>query len=122
MTAARALAHTDLTASEIALIDLEAGRPDRVDTADWQRAVADGRAFLAQWGERAAALGWTATDLFGLPPVPEQPAPNYQRLARVELLGLCWLLHGRPVTELTTDKAVIATRGGTPVTFYRRQV
>jgi hypothetical protein len=29
-------------------------------------------------------LGWTAQDLFGLPPVPEKPAPNYRRLSRYD--------------------------------------
>jgi hypothetical protein len=30
--------------------------PDRVDVADWQHAVDDGRKFLIQWGEQAEAL------------------------------------------------------------------
>jgi hypothetical protein len=42
------------------------------------------------------AFGWTAPELFGLPPVREQPAANYSRLSRVDDIGLIWLLRGRP--------------------------
>jgi hypothetical protein len=45
---------------------LEARCPDLVPIDRWQLAVQDGRRFLAQWGEQAQALGWTAKDLFGL--------------------------------------------------------
>src|SRR5262245_38359472 len=45
---------------------LERRCPDHIDTSDWRLAVANSRRFLAQWGEQAAALGWTARDLFGL--------------------------------------------------------
>src|SRR5262245_54034813 len=31
---------------------LEARCPDHIEVADWQRAVEDGRRFLATWGER----------------------------------------------------------------------
>src|SRR5215467_15436732 len=49
---------------------LEARCPDLVPLDRWQQAVADGKTFLAQWGEQAEALGWTAKDLFGLLTVP----------------------------------------------------
>jgi hypothetical protein len=39
-----------------------------------------GRRFLAQWGEQAEALGWTARDLFGLALTTlgqeQEPAPS----------------------------------------------
>ena len=89
-----------------------------VSVADWQRAVDDGRLFIVQWGERAEALGWTAQDLFGLHDSPEQHGPNYRRLSRYDVIGLIWLLHGRPVVALTADRAVIGTAGG-GITFYR---
>jgi hypothetical protein len=74
-----------------------------------------------QWSERATALGWVEADIFGLPPVPEAPHPRWQRLARVDGLGLVWLTHGRPVTALTAERATIATPTSGAVTFYRRQ-
>jgi hypothetical protein len=67
---------------------------------------------FVQWGERAAALGWTAQDLFGLHDPPEQRGQNYRRLSRNDVIGLIWLLHGRPVVALTADRAVIGTAGG----------
>jgi hypothetical protein len=50
-----------------ALAALERHCPDHIKAADWQRAVEDGRRFLMQWGERATALGWVESDVFGLP-------------------------------------------------------
>jgi hypothetical protein len=58
-----------------ALSALREGCPAHVEIVDWQRALADADRFLATWGEQAAVLGWTAADLFGLAPVPDQPAP-----------------------------------------------
>src|SRR5262249_25591931 len=52
---------------------LEGRCPDQIDTAEWQRAVEDGRRFLAQCGDQAEALGWTARDLFGLHIPPARP-------------------------------------------------
>jgi len=98
---------------------LECRCPDHINTADWRQAVADGRRFLAQWGEQAAALGWTTLDLFGLASAPEKPAPNYRRLSRYDETGLIWLLGGREVVALTDTTAAIKTATGA-VTVYRR--
>jgi hypothetical protein len=50
--------------------------PDKVDQDQWLRARADACTFLATWGEQAAALGWTADDLFGLHQPPRgRPLP-----------------------------------------------
>jgi hypothetical protein len=100
-----------------ALTALEYHQPDFVNVADWQRAVDDGRRFVVQWGEQAAALGWTAEDLFGLHDPPDQPGLTYRRLSRYDVIGLIWLLHGRPVVALTADRAVIDRVDGQ--TFYR---
>src|SRR5213593_438508 len=79
---------------------LESRCPDHVPTDYWQQAVEDGRRFLAQWGEHAEALGWTARDLFGLAPIPAKPHPSYRRLSRYDETGLIWLLRGRQVLAL----------------------
>ena len=102
--------------SELAV--LRAKCPAYVDAADWQQAIENGARFLAQWAEQAAALGWTARDLFGLAEIRESPRPSYQRLSRYDKTGLIWLLRGRRVVELTKDKAVIETATGT--VSYRR--
>jgi hypothetical protein len=99
--------------------ELERRCPDHIDTADWQQAIEDGRRFLAAWGEKADALGWTARDLFGLAPVPDRPTPNYRRLSRYDLSGLCWHLRGRAVLALTESTAAIQSATGA-VSVYRR--
>jgi len=98
---------------------LERRCPDHVESDRWQQAVEDGRRFLAQWDEQAAALGWTPEDLFGLHPVPDNPAPNYRRLSRYDETGLIWLLRGRPVVALTEATAAIENPTGA-VTVYRK--
>ena len=103
-----------------ALTALRAKCPAYVDAADWQRAIEDGRRFIAQWGERAEALGWTSDDLFGLHSPPEKPAPNYRRLSRYDQLGLVWCLQSRPVVELTTTAATLRCPNGAHLTYRRR--
>ena len=114
-----ATAHQGLNSLNSLLSHLESRCPEHVDQADWQQAVEDCRRFLAQWGERAEALGWTSRNLLGLAPVPDKPAPSYRRLARYDLTGLVWLMRGRPVVALTTDTAAIQSVAGT-VTVYRK--
>jgi hypothetical protein len=98
---------------------LERRKPDHVEDADWHRAINDGRQFLAGWGETAERLGWTADDLFGLPPIPENPAPNYRRLSRYDLTGLVWMLRGRFVVGMAANSASVVTPNGGHLTFYR---
>jgi hypothetical protein len=97
---------------------LESRCPDHVDPNRWQQCVTDARQFLATWGDRAAALGWSPRELFGLHQVPRQPAATYQRLSRYDATGLIWLLQGRPVVALTKDKAAIQCNGAAVV--YRK--
>jgi hypothetical protein len=90
---------------------LQAKCPTNVDQPRWHDAKADADLFLAQWGEQAERLGWTADDLFGLHPV----AP----LARYDDIGLVWLLRGRSVVALTDMEAAIQTASGGKLTYYR---
>jgi len=92
-----------------------------MDRADWDLAVADGRRFLAQWGEQAQALGWSARDLFGLHEVPASPSPTYRRLSRYDATGLVWLLKGREVIALTETTAAIRTPSGGVLTYRKTQ-
>jgi hypothetical protein len=98
---------------------LERRCPDYVEQAPWQRAVDDGRRFLATWGEQAAALGWTAAELFGLHEPPSNPRPSYKRLSRYDATGLVWLLRGMSVVALTEDTATI--KSGTEATVVYRK-
>jgi hypothetical protein len=94
--------------------------PDKVDQDRWLRARADACAFLATWGEQAAALGWTSEALFGLHQPPPRPSSTYHRLSRCDATGLVWLLDGRRVVALTEDAATIRSPGGVNLTFRRR--
>jgi hypothetical protein len=102
-----------------ALAALCAKCPAHVTEDRWHQAVADATAFATKWGAQAHTLGWTTHELLALHPVPEQPAPNYDRLARLDDMGLLWLLRGRPVVELTSMEAVIRCHSGATVKFYR---
>jgi hypothetical protein len=93
--------------------------PDLVDERCRQRALQDGSRFLERWAEQAQALGWTPQDLFGLPPVPSQPAASYRRLSRYDGTGLIWLLRGRAVVALTQTAAAIENPTGA-ITIYRK--
>jgi hypothetical protein len=93
-----------------ALTTLAAYCPDRIDADRWRQAVEDGRRFLAEWGEQAAALAWGPAGLFGLHPT----AP----MARYDCMGLVWLLRGRRVVALTDTAATIKTETG--AVMYRR--
>jgi hypothetical protein len=93
--------------------------PEHIELFDWRRTVEDGRRFLARWGEKAEALGWTSRDLFGLHRAPDKPAPNYRRLSRYDETGLIWLLRGRAVVALTASTAAINNPTGA-VTAYRK--
>lgn len=92
--------------------------PALVETDRWDQAIRDADSFLAKWGQQAEALGWTARELFGLHPVPAQPAPTFRRLARYDNTGLIWLLQGRPVIALTETEAAIQSAGA--VVIYRK--
>jgi hypothetical protein len=98
---------------------LEARCPDLVPVGRWQLAVEDSRSFLARWGDKAEALGWTARDLFGLHTPAAKPHPSYSRLSPYDETGLIWLLQGREVVALTETTAAIQSRTGA-VTIYRK--
>lgn len=83
--------------------------------------IADGRRFIARWGDQASALGWSVSNLFGLHDVPDNPAPNYHRLSRYDETGLIWFLRGRPVIALAENTAAVEQKSGV-VTIYRKDI
>jgi hypothetical protein len=104
-----------------ALNELERGCPDYVEAERWQQCVTDAQRFLAAWGDKAVALGWTAAELFGLHQPPAKPHPSYSRLSRYNCIGLLWLLQGREVIALTDTTATIRTRSGGSVTYRKHR-
>jgi hypothetical protein len=99
-----------------ALYALERRCPEYVEPERWRQCVLDAQKFLAAWGDKALALGWTADELFGLHEPPAKPHPIYNRLARYDCTGLIWSLQGRRVIALTAATAAIESTSGV-VTF-----
>jgi len=114
----RAQAEHDATPDTSAVAALRAKCPAYVPNERWHEAIADATAFISKWDAQAQAFGWGELELFGLHPVPERPAANYDRLARLDDTGLIWLLRGRPVIAAT--EAVMRCPSGAMLT-YRRQ-
>ncbi|NIA67906.1 hypothetical protein HBA54_04810 [Pelagibius litoralis] len=81
--------------------------PPRGITAEWWGDLqAASIGFLEAWGHKAADLGWTAPELFGL-----DPAAPYERIGA---WGLCPMLCGarrRSVVELHNDHAIMMAHG-----------
>jgi hypothetical protein len=89
--------------------------PGDVPPRRWLQFIGDSGRFLdAKWAARAVALGWGPLDLFGC--CREQP------FARVDYMGLLWLLNGGTIADLHRDRAVIKTQGGSRQTYRRRPV
>jgi hypothetical protein len=93
--------------------------PDRVPEDRWRQCIEDGRAFMRQWGDQAQRLRWDSRELFGLIEVSEHPSPSFNRLSRLDRLGLVWALQGREVVALTAEGATIRTATGATLTYYR---
>ena len=64
---------------------------------------------LSGWGDQACLLGWTAAELYRVPPV----------WARVDLCGAALLIGDRRVLAVTGDNIVVATRSGSTLKFRR---
>jgi hypothetical protein len=92
-------------------------RPDRpprgVPAQRWLRFVDDTGLFLdSPFCVSAAAFGWGPYDLFGC----DRDRP----VARINHLGLLWLLDGGRIMALTDNIATIKTSSGSILTYRRR--
>jgi hypothetical protein len=67
-------------------------KPTSVSEAEWRLALADGGQFIDAWGADAAAIGWTAGELFD---VPSAGRPG----------GLVWRVKGERVEALGVASA-----------------
>ena len=89
--------------------------PSDVPPHRWLRFVDDCGRFLDEgWAKRAAELGWGPLDLFGCD--RERP------FARIDELGLLWMLKGGTVVELHRHRAILQTERGATQTYRRRPV
>jgi hypothetical protein len=72
--------------------------PPPISCDRWRRLLLDADCFLTDWGNQAAALGWSTIDLFGC-------SPHFAR--RLDRDGLVTGLEGRVVTMMTDSHAMI---------------
>ena len=87
--------------------------PDILPTAGFRRGAWPGiyavcERFLSEFGEQAAALGWTAAELFGVHPSVG--------LNRIDCCGALILSHGSHVVAISNS----AIRYANGLTFYRK--
>lgn len=93
------------------LARLKGASPPHDNAAASGQLVADALGIADNWAAQAAALGWSAVDLFGV-------EPNGAR--RLDRDGLAASLEGRKVVAVTSDAATIATPSGGLLRHYRR--
>ena len=87
--------------------------PGDVPPPRWLRFIDDcGRFLDGGWAARAAAFGWGPLDLFG--------GDRKRPFARLDHLGLLWLVNGGTVVELHRDRAIIERQGGARQCYRRR--
>lgn len=93
---------------------LESARPPAdVPLRRWVQVIDDfGRLVDSGFARKAAMLGWTALDLFGCD--REKP------FARIDRQGLCWLIAGNRLIELSESGAIIETWTGARQTWRRK--
>jgi hypothetical protein len=78
----------------------------------WRTFIDDAGKFLdSGWASRCVALGWGPLELFG--------ADRDKPFARVDRLGLVWLLNGRRLLAISDDTAAVENRNAPPHTYRR---
>lgn len=101
---------TVLSAREIAAAALAADPPPNCSTERWAKAMDGLQAFIRLgWGDQAALLGWTAEELYRVPPV----------WRRIDLTGAALLIGDRRVVAVTEASIAIETPSGSRLKFRR---
>ena len=85
--------------------------PPGFSPSRWRQIIGDGGLFLDKWAKQAAALGWTAVDVFGVNPAA--PAVRYDGMGLVPLIG------GNRVIAISADSAKLESAAGNIQTFRR---
>ena len=99
-----------LSAREAARAALAARPPENCSDAHWAEAMLGLKRFVdAGWSDKAAQLGWTAVELYRLPPL----------WSRIDLTGAALLIGNRRIIALTEESIVIETPSGAPLKFRR---
>jgi hypothetical protein len=78
----------------------------------WRIFIDDAASFLdSGWAARAAALGWDPLDLFG--------CDKAKPFARIDRMGLLWIVNGRRLIALTENTATIESSAGARLNYRR---
>ena len=87
--------------------------PADVPLRRWQQFIDDvGRFLDSGFAEKATAFGWEAFDIFGC----DRDRP----FARIDQQGLCWLIAGNRLVDLSENTAIIQTWTGQQQTWRRK--
>jgi hypothetical protein len=99
-----------LAGREAAKAALSADAPPDCTPQRWAAAQEGLRRFVnAGWGDQAALLGWTADELYRVPPL----------WSRVDLTGAALLVADRRVVAVTETSIAIETLAGSQLKFRR---
>jgi len=88
-------------------------KPSNVSARRWRLAVDAAGRFCDQWAAKAAALGWSTLDIFGV-----------DRLKPVDALytaGLIWILQGKVIVAISDDAVIVETVSGIRQSYRPRQ-
>jgi hypothetical protein len=86
--------------------------PNGVPITRWQQFIEDAVTFLhSPFCCAAAALGWSAHDLFG--------CDAKRPFERIDQAGLLWLLNGKRLIALTSNEAILDCQNGVRQTYRR---
>ncbi len=96
-----------------ALARLDPNKPPAdVPQRRWVRFIDDCGRFINQgWADRSVVLGWRPLNLFG--------CDRVNPFARIDRMGLLWLLNGQKILVLAADSAAIVTASGGSLMFRR---
>ena len=87
--------------------------PGDVPPRSWRQFIDDTRLFLnGGFAERAVALGWGSHDLFGC----DRDRP----FTRIDQAGLCWLIVGNRLVDISESAATIETKSGVRQRYRRK--
>jgi len=88
--------------------------PGDIPMQRWQQFIADARRLLRNGTlAQAAALGWDEIDLFG--------CDDTRPFARIDQMGLAWLITGWRVVSISASAAIIEAPTGSRQTYRRKE-
>ena len=89
--------------------------PEGMAPESWMLFLASCDAFMAgTWPGKAASMGWDAHHLFG--------CDGLRPGARVDRMGLLWLLRGGRIAALTSESAAIEMPSGSRLTYRTKPI